>query len=237
MSKWLVAGLCLCLIVSQLALLMSPLFGGATENSTPLPAVACHFTSHVALRGQQPQAQGWDWYWWRQPDRVETRDAGGNTGQIWEASKNGQVTYWRVFHKNKRVIEYTPGDLRALGQHPDWPTITKVIDPTLLTTKLQPVGKVEILGRQAQRYQGQVNGVEFEVWWLDREQVPALVRQVSEHREETLRLKAIYPLQESPWARSQIVDYVHLDYADLGDKESDPFVRSLLHGEAHDPVH
>jgi len=237
MSKWLVPGLCSCLFGLQLAFLASPLAGEAMKNSTPLPAVACHFTSRVALRGQPPQVQEWDWYWWRQPDRVETQDTEGNTGQIWEVSKNGQVTYWRAFHKNKRVIEYTPGDLRALGQYPDWATITKVIDPTLLTTTLKPVGKEEILGRQAQRYQGQVNGVEFEVWWLDREQVPALVRQVSETREETLRLKEIHPLQQSPWARSQIVDYTRLDYADLGDKESDPFVRSLLHGEARDPAH
>ena len=237
MSKWLVTGLCLCMFVSQPSLLASSLADGATENSVPLPAVTCHFTSRVVLRGRQPQVQEWDWYWWRQPDCVETRDAGGSTGQIWESSKSGQVTYWRVFHKEKRVIEYTPGDLRALGQHPDWPTVSSVIDPTLLTTKLQPVGKVEILDRQAQRYQGQVDGMEFEVWWLDQEQVPALIRQVSEIREETLRLKEIYPLQKSPWSYSQIVDYMHLDYADLGDKESDPFVRSLTHGEAHIPAH
>jgi hypothetical protein len=236
-EKWLVTILCLSMFVSHPFLLAPTLADDTTGNWTPLPAVACHFTSRVALQGQQSQVQEWDWYWWRQPDRVETRDAEGNTGQIWESSKTGQITYWRVLHKDKRIIEYTPGDLRALGQHPDWATVTRVIDPTLLTTKLRPVGKGEILGRQAQRYQGQGDGVEFEIWWLEQEQVPALVRQVSEHREETLRLKEIYPLQKSPWTRSQIVDYMHLDYADLGDKESDPFVRSLLHGEGRLPLH
>lgn len=125
------------------------------------------------------------------------------------------------------MIEYTPGDLRALHRYPTWSHITSLIDPALLATHLRPRDTVEVLGQQARRYEGEVNGITLEVWWLEALQLPAFLREGVPDQVVTIHLREIHALHASPWSRSSISAYQHLDYADLGDKESDPFVRSL----------
>lgn len=196
-------------------------------------AVACHFATTVAVRGNRQHTQVNEWYLWREPSQVETCDKNGKRCEVWQRTQDGQVFYSRVFHNDKRVIEYMPGDLRALQRYPAWSHVASVIEPSLVKDQLRPTGQVSILGRQAQRYQGTVQGVTLDVWWLDREQLPALVQYVYPDRMVTLRLKKLYPLDESPWSRGRTAGYVHIDYADLGDKVSDPFVRRLQREEWH----
>jgi hypothetical protein len=192
-----------------------------------LPALACRFESHLTLRGERPHEHTSQWSLWRQPDRVEVHDLTGESGRVWELNPKGQVTYQQVFHHVKRIIEYTPGDLRALNANPEWLTVATLINPALLTGQLQLRGEEAVLGRTAQRYEGRVNNRAVEVVWLVQEKIPALVRQVSPDREEVLRLHALYPLSESPWPRPRSENYSRLDSADLGDIQSDPFLRSL----------
>ena len=112
-----------------------------------------------------------------------------------------------------------------------------MIDPALLREKLQPLGTTEVLGRQALRYQGHVDGIELDVLWLEAEQLPALVRQKSPQREDVLRLRELYPLPHAPWPRPNIKQYQRIDYADLGDMHHDPWVRRIQQGEQHMPRH
>jgi len=114
--------------------------------------------------------------------------------------------------------------------------VATLVDPALLLGQLQFRGEEVVLGRTAQRYEGRVNHIAFEVIWLVQEKIPALVRRVSPEREEVLRLQALYPLSESPWPRPQWGNYIRFDSADLGDKQSDPFVHSL-HDATGEPTH
>lgn len=76
-----------------------------------------------------------------------------------------------------------------------------------------------------------MDDTEFEVLWLEDEQIPALVRQRYAKREVVLRLREIYPLQQAPWPRAKTRGYQRIDYADLGDKSSDPWVRRIQQGD------
>jgi hypothetical protein len=200
------------------------------SEADTLPAIAGRFESRLTPKGNKAQEQTHEWYLWRQPHLLETQAIKGETGERWELSKSGQISYLQIFHKENRIIEYTTGDLRALQSHPDWLKLACVIDPTFLKTKLRLHGSVKALGRQTQRYTGRVEGMEFEVLWLEKEKIPALVRRTVAEYQETVQLKELYALGQSPWPRKPISGYVHIDYADLGDKESDPFVRSLRQG-------
>lgn len=222
-----------CLSLLRVASFAETSTSGSPVEVDTLPAIAGHFESRIIPEGNTSQEQTREWYLWRQPNQVETRETSGDTGQIWELSRNGQVSYLRIFHQEKRIIEYTSGDLRALQSYPGWLKLACLIDPILLKTQLQLNGSVETLGRQAQRYQGRVDEVEFEVLWLEKERIPALVRQMFANRQEIMQLKEIHSLHESPWPRSQISEYIHIDYADLGDKEADPFIHSLQQGVEH----
>jgi hypothetical protein len=209
----------------------------STENA--LPALACRFETHVRPHDERARNQTREWYLWRQPDLVEMRDADGKNGQIWRRDTNGQVSYQRVFHAAKRIIEYYPGDLRALQSYPEWQKLAGIIDPAWLGSFVIAKDEVTILNRQARRYTGQVDGQEFDVLWLEQEQIPARVRRKNKEYEEVVELKEIHSPNESPWPRNETVGYELLDYADLGDKESDPFVRTFLHGGgvAHEHAH
>lgn len=223
MRRWLMISFCLCLAWQTATNTANISAQVMSKRAEDLPTIACHFESSVSLRSATPQVH--EWYMWRQSFQVETREASGETGEVWQLSPNRQISYQLVSHKEKRVIEYTSGDLRALNRYPEWSRLASVIDPAILNKELKPSGVAEILGRQSQRYEGRMNGVEIEVWWLDREQVPALVRQVYPDREVVLRLKAIHPLNKSPWPQNQTANYASMDYADLSDKQTNPFVR------------
>jgi hypothetical protein len=81
-----------------------------------------------------------------------------------------------------------------------------------------------------------VDGQEVDVLWLEHEQIPARVRRRSKGYEEIVELKEPYSFAESPWPQNETAGYEAIDYADLGDRESDPFVRAFFRGggRAHD---
>jgi hypothetical protein len=219
-----------------------PLGQGWAAEATPpalpqLPAVACVFELSVFSEEQNPILPPRQWYLWRQSERVERQDIQQGESDIWQRGRDGQVFYERVFHRDRRIIEFVPGDLRALQKYPDWQKLLHVIDPAWLREKLQPTGTTTVLGRQAQRYQGRVEAIEVEVLWLEAEQLPALVRQKYPQREEVLRLRELYPLPHAPWPRANTEHYRRIDYADLGDMHNDPWVRRMQQGEQRIPMH
>jgi hypothetical protein len=55
--------------------------------------------------------------WWllRQGNRVETRSADGQLGELWTRSASGQTRYFRLDHVERVAIEYASGDLSMMG--------------------------------------------------------------------------------------------------------------------------
>ena len=147
----------------------------AADNGPP--NLACRFETRRLHRGGQERAEAQVWYLWRQAERVEMQEANGKSGHIWQQDKNNQISYQRIFPTDKRVIVYYPGDLRALQHYPDWKKLASVIDPALLGSAFTAKGEVIIFGRHARRYTGRVDGQDFDVLWLEQEQIPARVHE------------------------------------------------------------
>lgn len=203
------------------------------DAADPPPTVAARFEVRVSpAAGEAPPPR--TWLLWREPDRVETRLPTG-VGEIWRRDGRGDVYYRRLFHEHRRLIEYTPVDLRALGAAPDWARLAHLIDPALLGNELKRVGTTTAFDRAAIRYRGRVRGIRHEVLWLVRERLPARMRLQYGDRTVTVRLKAIHPIERSPWPRTNTDAYRVTDYADIGDDDADPFLRRLLNeaGPAH----
>jgi hypothetical protein len=208
-------------------------------SDSQVSAIACAFELSVLAEASQPVSPAQKWYFWRQPERVEKQDVNQGTSEIWRRGRDGQIFYERAFHRDQRLIEFVPGDLRALKRYPDWHQLVHVIKPSWLQAQLQHTGTTTILARPAQRYRGRINDTEIEVLWLEGDQIPALVREKSPKREVVLRLRDIYPLPTAPWPRVKTDGYQRIDYADLGDRHNDPWVRRIEQGERHtpDPLH
>ncbi|MGZ8217425.1 hypothetical protein [Methylomagnum sp.] len=170
------------------------------------------------------------WRFWRDADLVETRSLDTDEGEIWRRSVKGLIFYERIYHRDRKVVESNPDDLRALHREPQWHRVALLLDPSLLNAQLVFQGRESLAGRPALRYVGVAEGVEYEVWWLEHENIPGLIRQRSPEREIAVTLRETYPLNRAPWPHDTSRDYASLDYADLGDMESDPFVKRILHG-------
>lgn len=221
---------------SLFLLMLVGIVGGtssAAQAVEDIPALAGRYESSVTTRGSRPEKQASEWFLWREPYRIEVLDSPSARGEVWQLGKDGDITHFKVYHKEKRVIEYTPGDLRMLYREPEWHRLTRVVDADRLKSRLKRSGEANALGRSVRRYKGRVDGIDYEMWWIEREQIPAMVRQVYPDRTVTLSLKELYPLSESPWPHGKESDYQHIDYADIGDKESDPFLKPLLHEDEH----
>lgn len=202
------------------------LAGGAVADQAP-EATACVYL----IDSSSGQNHTTPWYFWRSDNRVETRDAHGETGEVWESDPRGQISYTKLFHPAGKTIDYTPGDLRALAMKADWNQIRSIIDPGLLGTPLKRIGEQTVDGQRAERYAGEVDGVSTEVLWLPERKLPARIEKTQGGVTVRLRMAECKPLASAPWtitSDTRMQSYQHLDYADLGDKENDPFVKNVV---------
>lgn len=200
----------------------------------PLPAaeyglqgtIAAQYETRSIQLARRPQSGTHRWNLLRSAAQVEVWNEGDNQHQRWWQDDDGSIGYSRLFTQQRKSVDYTAGDLRALGRYPARQQLHSVIDPALLG-RLRQTGSVAVLGREAQRYQGQVDGVDMEVWWLADLALPALVRRVYGDREVSIHLLSLRVAGAGASVFADTANYDHLDYADLGDMESDPFVQQL----------
>ncbi|MEJ5210572.1 MAG: hypothetical protein WHV61_03960 [Burkholderiales bacterium] len=210
-----------------LVLLGSLLAAAATAASAQdYPALAARY-QESRVDGHAGTHRG-EWFFLRQTDQVEL--GRGAYVELWQRDARDEVSWQRIFHDERKLIAYTPGELRTQRRAVAWRTLNTIIDAGLLAS-LQPMGRTRYLGRQATRYRGRVDGEAIEVVWLDTEKLPGrVVRQKGETRYE-LRLKELRAQPDSRWPRADLAraaDYEFIDGADLGDREYDPFVRRVL---------
>ncbi len=177
------------------------------------------------------------WYFIRQPNQVEILRA--DYAEIWQRDERGELSFTRVFHADRTLIQYTPGQLRTEGLQKNWSVLNTIIDPRRLLA-LEQVGTVTFLDRPALRYEGQLGDQRIEIIWLIEENLVA--RFVHSTRDATvlLELKDLRSSPDSTWPQAGLatVDaYTALDAADLGDMEYDPFVKRVLAGDSAQGSH
>lgn len=170
-----------------------------------------------------------DWYLWRDEKRIETASPASGRGDIWE--RIGQDAYNRrqVFHDDRRIVEYTPGEIRTRQAEPDWSALGSIISPRLLG-KLRRGGSKSLFGQNAVYYSGQLAGQRLAMWWLEQAQLPAQLQLVGKTGSFHMQLREIRSNESSRWPRAsaeRIATYAVIDAADFGDKEYDPFVARL----------
>ena len=171
----------------------------------------------------------------RNDSRVEFR--GDGIGEIWERDSSNRLTLYKVAYGDRAAIEYLPGDLRAMDNLPNWERLQSFIDPTTFT-KLVPEGTTTALSRTANVYRMNNPHVDTEIVWLAEEKLPALVRSKDDEKIVTLRLLALDSIDNSsfkPTSVEELQNYKLIEFSDIGDKETDPFVQRLsqIFGHGH----
>lgn len=201
------------------------------ENSALMPLAA-----RFDLKVNKIQT---DWYLWREADSIETANPVTGQNSIWQRSGNNDYNYRRVFHNDKRIVEYVPGEIKTRHAEPDWSKLASVVSPQLLT-ELKRGGSKVMFGQKAVRYSGTLGGQKIDLWWLDQAKLPALLEMRSAGQHMKLTLKEMHGQSPASWPRAddvRIADYSQLDAADFGDMESDPFVARVMAQDGHTHSH
>ena len=166
---------------------------------------------------------------------IQTQDADGDYGEIWERTVTGSIQYRKLYHADKTAVEYMFTDMPVNNMSFDWGKLSGMLSPQELD-QLKPVKKMRVLGRGAELRKGMIDGQTVEVLWLTDEGVPAGIIRKDKAGSMELRLVEISDLsaaRRKPVTVEEISNYRHIDAADFGDMENDPFVKKVLAAEAH----
>lgn len=180
---------------------------------------ARYVTTACAIPCDKPQNSSW--YFWRGENRVEIRDGSSEVGEIWRRDGKGRLNFVYVEPAHRRGIEYNATDLRIIHHKRPWDRLASIVSPSELK-KLSPAGDTEVLGHQAQRYRGKIDQRTVEVVWVPDLQLAAKVINTYPDRQVTTELKSFLTQQDGVMATSddQLAEYELVDFADLGDMET-----------------
>ena len=200
-------------------------------------SVAAHFEASTQIGGKRGSDKT-DWYFLRQANRIETIRPNGGIAEIWIRDERGDLTLKRIFHPDRRVVEYTTGNLRAMGATAPWTALGSIIDPLTLAQQFKRLGTVKIPHGIATIYKDTRKGQSIEIWWLDQVALPARIIHESDGKSFSLTLKSLHAAPPPSWPfvdDAALASYLVIDAADLGDRHGDPFVRKVeqLDAETH----
>lgn len=204
-----------------------------TEGQQEGPALAAKFSVSTATGGLPTVRQG-DWYLLRGADRIERVRPDAGTAEIWERDDRGDVSLKRVFRNEARVIEYAPGNLRAMQLQVRWEALGAAVDPRLVRA-LERGPTVETPYGPATVFEGVMAEVPIQVWWLDELQLPVRVIEQRPNGKVIVELEALHSRPPGDWPRAELPAQAAveiIDVADLGDRHYDPFGAKVEEADA-----
>lgn len=205
------------------------------KNVQPLTDVACRYEMNIIPHDKSHAPTTKAWFFWRTANSIQTQDADGDHGELWQRTAMGSIQYRKLYHSDKTAVEYMPADNAANNINFDWLKLSNMLSQQELDT-LKVVEKSHVLNRNAERRTGKIDDQTIEMQWLPAEQLPASIIRNDENRTVALRLIDITPLSEAtqkPVAIEDIANYRHIDAVDFGDMENDPFVKKVMAASEH----
>ena len=168
----------------------------------------------------------------RDENRVEYRIS-GEAPRIWRRLQDG-VEMRELHPQEKRVVTYSPGDLRTLGMPTEWELLAGIVEPGL-RTRLSMQDGAKVFGQPSVRYTGaDAQGNKVILDWLAGASLPVRYcvggqRAAKRGAGDGLRLRSLKQVPAEQ-AFSSEEGLLEIDQADLGDMEMDPVVRHMTHG-------
>lgn len=194
----------------------------------PAQEIACQFeTVFESKAGGTPSFKS-AWRLLRRDGVVESWQLGGTEGEVFELDGAGGVQVRRFFLAERVEVFYSAMELKVLGRPQDWNQCYSVVAPAFLKEKLAHTGTEVLLGVTVEKYEGEVEGRRWRVLWSEPEQLAYQVRVESERGVSTSTLTERHPLRSAPWETPRKPGYHLIDFADLGDSESNPRFRRVM---------
>jgi hypothetical protein len=188
-------------------------------NDTLAPAYA-HYETRYEQAGSAPRQL--QWKLWRDGERLVTENLTAQTAELWQ--RDGEaVFHLRIFHEDQRSIEFRNDDLEITATAVNWPQRSMLVDPQLLQQlSLRRAGwQGDVPYR---RYVGEVDQTQWDITLRTDLMLPIKIVRTHDRLRETTTLHEAHALAQAPAEPTRFDTYEVIDFADLGDRVSDPFV-------------
>jgi len=129
-----------------------------------------------------------EWVFERGASVVQVTNPAEGHAERWSRDEAGRVWYVRIFHREKKIVEYRPSDLKLGAIAASWDHVRNVVEPELLNRLTRTSEKRQFAGQQAAVWRGTYEGAETELWWLDGPDLPAHMRVTAARATATLDL-------------------------------------------------
>lgn len=162
------------------------------------------------------------WRLWRDGERLVTENLTAQTAELWQ--RDGEaIFHQRIFHEDQRSIEFRNDDLDITATAVNWPQRSMLVDPQLLSQLT-----LRRSGWQGdvpyQRYVGEVEHTQWDITLRTDLMLPIKIVRTHDGLRETTTLQEAHALAQATAEPTRFDDYEVIDFADLGDRVSDPFV-------------
>ncbi|ABI40434.1 hypothetical protein Shewmr4_3368 [Shewanella sp. MR-4] len=213
------------LLVTLVSTLASPVMALATPVSAASAnqanaQCATLEANHLKAQYQVTNAKGQSWQMTLLRDGQDfiiQRD--NTTFEQW--APNGE--YVRYFPVEKRSVTYRKGDLRALNIQHDRDQLYHVVSPAL-PANLAKTEQKQLPCFAAQGFAGKVNGMDSQLDWIASIELP---QQFNLGDVLSYQLLNVEPYSHEAFA-ALTQNYQDIDFADVGDSESDPFIAKMI---------
>jgi hypothetical protein len=198
------------------------------QSSSDFPSIAVTYEVRTSNQKQ-------DWFMDRKKNAISTYNGVNQQGELWTRNQDGEIEHTRLFMKDKKLVEYTTGELKTMNKFPNWGQLASVFSPKDMA-RLKITGEKMEFGKKVIVLEGEINKVKTLVWWIPELQIPAYVLQKQGNIDSSMLLKEIFTQTPSEWkwANQATLDtFSKIDASDIGDMENDPFVKKLLEMDGH----
>lgn len=193
----------------------------------PWPPLAARYAVTLQRAGQRfvdsRPLQRETWTFYRDAQRIALLKP--REEEVWLRDASG-IRLQRLFHDERRLVDYSAGELRTLRIDVRWEALGWLFDPSSATLRRTGHG----------RFAGHMGADHVTLQWDAQHALPRTLRREGPQGRLQLTLLAVVSGREPPpaWPRpsSDRSDYARMDAADFGDLPDDPFVQRLLARDA-----
>ncbi|MEI6897282.1 MAG: hypothetical protein V5786_07345 [Psychromonas sp.] len=161
----------------------------------------------------------------RQSERtILYRYPDSQTSNLWYLQSNGFVKNVHYFDEFKHAIEYHRGDM-SKSTRTDWSGMYQLVSQKFIDS-LENKEKINACDT---RYYQEKEGEKWSVTWSNKYNLPLAIEHTK--GEKTMHLKLLEVKQDKEQVAKiykELNTYQSTDFADIGDNESDPFIRKMI---------
>lgn len=200
-----------------------PIYQSVNFNESALPTLS---VKYEIRNGTQKE----EWFLDRKINVISTFNGHSQQGEIWTRDLHGDIEYSRVFVNDKKIVEYTTGELKTQNKFLKWNQLASIFAPNTIA-RFKVAGKKNQFGEDVLVLEGEINNIQTTIWWIPRLQIPSYVSQKQGMVDFSITLQKMYKETPISWKwtnQATFENFSIIDASDIGDMENDPFIKKLL---------